>query len=630
MNMRQITFTIFTLFLLLSSLNVDAQTTEVAVSTEIIKDTNGKRFYHHHIHKGETLYAISKAYKVTIDSIEYYNKGITEGIKIGEELRIPIYIAQVPGPLPTPEDTIAPQGFIYHKVIKGETLYRISFNYQVKIEELKAHNPKLTSEIHAGDWILIPNKETQKLVIAKEQYDSLVDYKIGWFDNYYRLEKKFHLNKEQLEQINPQLIKDGVRRGLTIKVPCAKNDTIPNFEEVVLDSIPEQELISKTDTINHACKKIKFNRRTYKIGLMLPLFANLEKDIRVDNELMIKEIKDYKSFRFIDFYEGALLALDSLKKLGFKAELYVWDTKASVSVTDSICNLEKFKELDLVIGPLYSKNVEVVRKHIGNNAIKLVEIFSQTELPIDTNAQHFEIRSTSKFKYNEHIRYINDSLPNSKIIIIHRNRPSELSKLAIIDSTLFETQFNIDSSRVSVYVYNNNIVDILSNLEINKTNILINLIDNEAIISDFLRQLYLLKNDNEDESNYDIMVMANNIVWGKYKTLEVKYLNDLRYTYTVDYYIDYDDKDVIIPFENKYYKTYSRIPSKLGFIGHDIMWYFGNALYDHCINFSECVYQMNYHTMHNNLLFEKVKVGLFRNENTNLLQYKNYNIIKKN
>ncbi|MCK5846741.1 MAG: LysM peptidoglycan-binding domain-containing protein [Bacteroidales bacterium] len=626
---------IFSILFTFSFSTINAQSAKISKSTEIVQDINGNSYFLHHIHKGETLYAISKAYNVSIEKIELYNKDITDGLKIGNEIKIPIIkeTEQTYKSSTIPQDTIAPEGFINHKVKKGETLYSISFNYQVHIDEIKKHNKGLTANIHPGEWILIPSKNTQILEIARAQYDSLVDYKIGWFDNYYRLEKKFKLNQEQLEQINPQLKDQGVRRGLHILVPYIehKTDTLPKYEEIVLDSIPEEKhIVNDSNIIKNDCPQILFNRHTYKIGLLLPLYAELESEIRIDNEIFIKEIKEYKSFRFIDFYQGALLAIDSLKNLGFKAELYVWDTKGSTTTTDSICQLDNFNNLDIIIGPFYSKNVEIIRQHIDTNAIRLVEIFSQTNLPIDSNTQHFEIRSNNQFKYDAHAKYINDSLPNSKIIIIHSGKPSELKKLAILDSTIFHPEFNIDSSRVSIYRYNNNLSSILKNTSKDSINIFINLVNNEAVISDFLRQLYLLKNDNKEEIEYDIMVMAHNSVWSKYKTLDIKYLDDLRYTYTADYYINYDDTEIIMPYEIKYYNEYKRIPSKLGFIGHDIMWYFGNALFNYGINFSECVQFIDYKTMHNKLVLREVNIGFFRNHSTNLLQYNNYKIEKKN
>ena len=628
--MQNIIATVLTLLILLTYSGSFAQATQVPISTEKVQDSAGNYFFIHNVRKGETLYAISKAYNVSIGEIEENNPKITEGLQIGQELRIPI-LKDPKNPNLIPKDTIAPEGFIYHKVLKGETLYRISFNYQVKVEELKKHNPSLTTNIHPGDWILIPNKDLQKLEIAQSKYDSLVDYKIGWFDNYYRLEHKFKLNQQQLEQINPELITEGVRRGLIIKVPVIinKSDTMPQYQEIILDTIHKEADIIITDTILN-CQQIEFNRHTYKIGLLMPFFSDLEKDIRVDNDYMIKEIDDYPSFRFIEFYQGALLAIDSLKKQGFKAELYVWDTRANEKTTDSICQLDEFKDLEIVIGPFYSKNAAIVRNNIKELSIKMVDIFNLSEVSKDTNTQYFELRPSVESKYKAIIKYVDDSLSNVRVVIMHAGRPSEIALYNIIDSNIFLPEFNIDSSQVELFEYKNNGLEkMLNSLSAEQTTVIINLVNNEAVISDFLRQLSNKKNENKD-IDYDIIVMARNSVWSKYKTLELNYLSALRYTYSSDYYINYSDSSTIIPYELKFYNEYKRIPSKLGFMGHDIMWYFGNVLYHYGINFSECMQGLDYGTMNNRIYFEKTKQGVYRNKSTNILQYNDFFIEKKN
>lgn len=49
-----------------------------------------QNFKTHHVQSGETLYSLSKLYKVSIDSIELLNNGLKEGLKVGETIYIPL------------------------------------------------------------------------------------------------------------------------------------------------------------------------------------------------------------------------------------------------------------------------------------------------------------------------------------------------------------------------------------------------------------------------------------------------------------------------------------------------------------------------------------------------------------
>ncbi len=635
--MRNLLIIILSFSLMFISISISAQSVKIEPSTIKHQDKNGKYFYMHHVRKGETLYGISKAYKVPIDSITANNKDISNGIKIDQEIKIPIFSAKNiirVGNIPT--DTIAPKGFKYHIVKKGETLFRIAYNYQVSIDDLKKYNPKLSINIQPGDYILIPQPDLQKQVIAESKYDSLIDYKIGWFDNYYRLQRKFKLNKEQLEQLNPQLIKEGVRRGLIIKVPVLdKKDSIPEYKEIVLDTVEMEVIHNDIDTLPIDCKTMKYNSHVYKIGLMLPLYSNLEKDIKVNNAYRIKEIKEYPSFRFIEFYQGALLALDSLKNMGFKAELYVWDTRANTNTTDSICSLEAFQDLDMVIGPLFTKNVNIVRSYSKEYNIQLVDIFNKNNYSEDSMYQHFELRTTNYGRLNTISNYINDSLYKSQVYIIHEGRPSEIKALNELTISLSYPDTFIDSNRIHIFRYQDGgLKTIINSFKADHSYVIINLVQNEARISNFLRQINNKKSKDirpkKNKKNYEIIVVDPLYKWAKYKTLDIKYLNDLKYTYTTDYFIDYEDSMLIIPYNNKFYNTYKRVPSKLGYIGYDVFWFFGNALFDYGINYSMCIEHFTYKQMYNCFKMKRVNKSLYRNNTTNIIQYNNFRISKKN
>ena len=65
------------------------------LSQNIIKSSNkvvikGQAFYLHEVKQGETLYAISKAYNIDKKDIAMYNPTVFDGLKTGQILKIPI------------------------------------------------------------------------------------------------------------------------------------------------------------------------------------------------------------------------------------------------------------------------------------------------------------------------------------------------------------------------------------------------------------------------------------------------------------------------------------------------------------------------------------------------------------
>lgn len=110
------------------------------------------RFMIHKVKKGETLFGISKSYKVDVNDVLEHNAEANNGLRRNQELRIPTNdVDEVT--LVEPDVADLPNT---HLVQPGETLYSISKKYEVDIAELKDLNNGLPEGLKAGDRIQIP------------------------------------------------------------------------------------------------------------------------------------------------------------------------------------------------------------------------------------------------------------------------------------------------------------------------------------------------------------------------------------------------------------------------------------------------------------------------------------------
>lgn len=114
----------------------------------------------HKVNRGETLFAIARQYKVDINDILDQNPGVADGLRKGQELRIPFNdVDEADITLPDPEMAVIPAGpdsLLTHEVIPGQTLYGISKQYSVEIGELEALNPDLVQGLKAGQLLRLP------------------------------------------------------------------------------------------------------------------------------------------------------------------------------------------------------------------------------------------------------------------------------------------------------------------------------------------------------------------------------------------------------------------------------------------------------------------------------------------
>ncbi len=111
-----------------------------------VETVNGKLFVIHQVDEKETLFAISRRYHTTVEAIIEYNADAEKGIDVGQILKVPY----------TPKRSYPPDAIV-HTVTAKETLYSISQQYDVSIDDIRTWNN------FSGDALAIG----QELVIRK-------------------------------------------------------------------------------------------------------------------------------------------------------------------------------------------------------------------------------------------------------------------------------------------------------------------------------------------------------------------------------------------------------------------------------------------------------------------------------
>ena len=119
----------------------------------------------HVVEQGETLYRISKKYGVTVDMLLQHNPGLTaESLSIGKTLQVPVAGGALPPVVAT------------HKVKKNETMWSISQQYGVTLQELMAVNPEMQApdyKMKRGSKVNIPKAsakvKTDSVIVEKKQ-----------------------------------------------------------------------------------------------------------------------------------------------------------------------------------------------------------------------------------------------------------------------------------------------------------------------------------------------------------------------------------------------------------------------------------------------------------------------------
>ena len=116
----------------------------------------GKTFVIHQVDPGETLFALSRRYKVGVAEIQSANAMNDAGLRVGQKLKIPRPNATPPTPDPVEVvENPTSGGKKVHVVQKGETLFGISRLYNLSVEELTQINDLGDSGIREGQTLYL-------------------------------------------------------------------------------------------------------------------------------------------------------------------------------------------------------------------------------------------------------------------------------------------------------------------------------------------------------------------------------------------------------------------------------------------------------------------------------------------
>lgn len=304
----------------------------------------------HTVAQKETLYSIAKQYNVTVTEIESLNSNVKDGLSIGEELIIPV---KKEGTKVVASNKVESQKTsVFHVVQSKETKFGIAKQYGITIEELEKKNPEITGKELPLGYTLVIKGERRKEVIeisqpvvgqSREDLTKTDAFKANQYvvkpqETLYGLTTQFGCSQEELIALNPEL-KEGVREGMILNIPAKKAINIRKGLADLSKSIKKQE--------------------TKKLALLLPFnIAKLDQDTINSTKSRLK--KDKFLNMTLDFYSGALMAIDSINKLGGKIEVTILDSDETKS-TSNVANLIKennLKSFDAVIGPFYQNNVE--------------------------------------------------------------------------------------------------------------------------------------------------------------------------------------------------------------------------------------------------------------------------------
>ena len=361
----------------------------------------------HTVTKGQSLYSISSMYNVPISDIVKLNPGSDERIKVGQALKIP--------------QTSAENQVVFHTIQAGETLYKLSVKHGVSVERICRANPGLSvKNFRVGQVIAIPPKSkatsevtTQTPAPAPQVQTTPSEplkpkcrdmHKIQRKETVYSISRMYGITEEELMAANPEIKNKKLKKGKFLCIPYAQKSVVetPKAPTQQEDStLTDAQLFDKN-------KKESKKIATIKAAVVLPF--NTDGTGTKDEQV-----------RMVEYYEGFLMAVDSLKEKGVSIDLYTYDSGKTTASVKQILNKPEMKTMDIIFGPAHADQVKPMAEFAEKNNLRLVVPFTSKGDDVFNNPSVYQINTPQSYLYSEVYEHYLRKFPNAHVVFLDAN-----------------------------------------------------------------------------------------------------------------------------------------------------------------------------------------------------------------
>lgn len=510
-------------------------------------------YFLHTVTKGQSLYSISTMYNVTMEDLIRLNPGCEKQIRAGESLKIP------------QADSGSNQGKpTFHTIQAGETLYQLTLKYNVTVQAICTANPGLSaSNFRIGQVISIPAQtaiqpakenlsETAAQTSSGKKTDWRDMHKVERKETIFSISRQYGISEEELIAANPELKKGKLKRGSFLFIPYpASKQPVKEAEKTPARIPSNEELFAQN---KQSFKKIQ----NIKAAVLLPFTEGKNRD---------------EQMRMVEYYEGFLMAVDSLKRQGVSVNLYTYDTKGKSDVTQSILAKEEMKNMDIIFGPAHAANVKTLAEFAEKNQTRVVVPFSPEVEQVFKNPYIYQVNTPQSYLYSEVYEHFLRKFSKANIVFLDAGT-GQNEKAEFIKGMKNELKTNQVAYK---HISNSDTLKILAAIDSTRENIFIPTSGKDLSLTRLIPQLTQIR---RSYPNVDLHLFG----YPEWQTYTQDYLASFYELDTYFYSSFYTNNlfPAAVRFTQEYRRWYSKdmanIFPKYGMLGFDTGYFFLKGL----------------------------------------------------
>jgi len=553
-----------------------------------VKKINGTDYYVYTVQQGEGLYSISKRFGVSQAEINNLNPQIHEGLKAGQEIVIPVNeknvkntITSSQSPKSDKEKSVSKKEteIVKHVVLKKQTLFAISRIYNISIDDIKKYNPEVENGLKEGMILSIPIDDTTKAETEKinkqsatnekeiKQYynrktkDTIIyiEHTVKEKETLYSISKLYNTDIQSIIDLNPKS-DDKLKVGAKLKILSPTTPKTTQNEKPLVSPKAEADDVKLNTRI---FESVQPNKTPYKIAFLLPfMVGNSKADASID--------------KFIEFYSGALIAIQEAKEHGISFEISTFDTEKSEEKIQEVLQNPELINMDLIIGPAYTNQIPYVSDFSKENKINTLIPFSSKVYDVNVNPYLLQFNPGIAVEVKFIAEMLNNEYRNDNIIFC------DVPSVSILDDG-YEFAFELQNElrRLKREFSKTELTDekaapLLNLFENNKKNIVVFNTNKYASVTNYIDSL-AASNKNKE------IVLFTQYSWPEIKNAQLASFS------IAPFKSDFSGSELNI-YNKQFSKLFNWKPTsktpRYDILGYDLTNYFVALMYNNGNNFS--------------------------------------------
>ena len=540
--------------------------------------------------------------------------------------------AQTSNPVVPTGKTQVVNGVKYYIQVVGEnqTIFSIAraygLHYSAAVIKSDIH------ELSLGDTVWLPYNEQSVAAVSKAigKAETLPEYQevtVEPKQTAYGISKMYGITLERFYELNPEVRDNGLKAGQTVKLPAgvrpttgtkpgaSSGTTNANNASVskpsagstaaskptqgnVTTSKPSgtsqsqnQSTTGRTTTTSPSTStsasaagqktspaepltiRERVNKEKVVVTVMMPLYLNRMEEISTTKfDVDQRGKKDYRSFEFVQFYEGLLMGMDDLMKSGVKVQLNVVDV-----TSDKEADLEKVyashdvANSDILIALLQKNAFDIVARMAKRDHLFVVSPMTQRAEILKDNPYAVKYMPSEEGMAAAMVEAVRREYPGSPIYLVYANGREKSGLKSALEARLQER-----SMAYTLCDWNTSAEKLAAKLKGAKSPVVISTYDLDKDKNRLFAN-QLLNKMGSAKQNGPVLYTFNNFV-KDIPNVDYGQLQSVNYHLFYSAYLDYG-KAEHKAFVDNYKKQYKTEPlNGYAAVGHDIILYFATGI----------------------------------------------------